>query len=377
MPKIAVDAIGVALDMYGCPNRCRHCRLGRGVRGSLTEDDLRWVVARFRAFPQEQGRTPFWQHLGVSTWTREPDFSDDYRRLYALEQELSGLPSRRSERGLLSIWRLARDPGYAEWAHSIDVRVCQLTFFGLEEATDWGHRRRGAFRDLLLATERLLAAGIRPRWQWCFTKRIIPDLPGLIELMDAFRLRERCEALGGTFEFFLHCPMPVGEAISVEHLRPVERDLDLVPGWLREHSEQYFRRSAIVPERKLLLQFLEDSTTVAESIEDLMFGSAGLWFQVAPNFDLYLYACEATRAYRLGNLKSDGLAYCLEVFETDRTLGLQALFHIPVYELARRFGRPWGRRLYYPSDLKARWARMWADAECGSVGRGERSGIRS
>jgi len=371
MPKLTVDTIGVALDMFGCPNRCRHCRLGQAPGGRLSEDDLRWVVQQFRDFHRGRAGEPPWQAMHVSTWAREPDYSDDYRHLYELEGELSDLPSFRPMRGLLSTWRLARDVGYAEWAYDIGMRVCQLAFFGLEKATDWGHRRRGAFQDLLVATERLLAAGILPRWQWCFTKLLIPDLPGLIQLAEELRLRERCEALGGPTAIFLHCPSPEGEAFQLEHLRPVERDLDRVPAWLREESEQHFSRSVVVPERDLVSSYLEEEDPMATSVEDLTSGPGGLCFQVEPSFDLHPYMREITPRFRLGNLKRDGLARCLDAFEEDRAPGLQALFHVPVSELARRFGRPRGRRLYYPWDLKLRWARMWVDAECGGVGAGE------
>ena len=220
MPAMMRDEdIGLAFDMHGCPNRCRHCWLDHQVvatpRRCMAEDDVRWGVAQFRAFRRPgEGRAP-WRGLRVSTWTREPDYSDDYPNLYDLENELSGLPSLRPEWELLSVWRLARDPDYAEWAHSIGVRVCQLTFFGMEKATDWAVRRRGAFRDLLVATERLLAAGIRPRWQLIFTKVLIPDLPGLIALAKELRLRERCEKLGGPFTFWMHTPTPDGAALDL------------------------------------------------------------------------------------------------------------------------------------------------------------------
>lgn len=77
-----------------------------------------------------------------------------------------------------------------------------------------------------------------------------------------------------------------------------------------------------------------------------------MWSQVGPTLDIYPYMCEITPRYWLGNLKRDGLAHCLEVFESDRRPGLQALFHVPVCELARRFGRPRRQRLYHPWDLK-------------------------
>jgi hypothetical protein len=36
---------------------------------------------------------------------------------------------------------------YAKWAAALSPKICQITFFGMEESTDWGMRRRGAFRD--------------------------------------------------------------------------------------------------------------------------------------------------------------------------------------------------------------------------------------
>ena len=99
------DKIGVALDMLGCPNRCRHCYLGYGDNRAMVEDDLRWMAGQFRHY-LESGHTAV-RSLAVSPYFREPDFSDDYRHLYEVARELSdGKPERHE---LLSIWRLAHD----------------------------------------------------------------------------------------------------------------------------------------------------------------------------------------------------------------------------------------------------------------------------
>ena len=122
----------------------------------------------------------------------------------------------------------------------------------MEKATDWAVRRRGAFRDLLTATERLLAAGTRPRWQLFFTKLLIPDLPGLIALAEELRLKERCEALGGPFTFWMHSPAPDGAALTLEHLWPTDRDLPRAPGAFLEHSEAHMKGPIGIAERILL-----------------------------------------------------------------------------------------------------------------------------
>ena len=42
------DNILAALDMLGCPNRCRHCFVGWRQNAKLVESDLRWVAEEFR-----------------------------------------------------------------------------------------------------------------------------------------------------------------------------------------------------------------------------------------------------------------------------------------------------------------------------------------
>ena len=351
--KLSVRSrIGIAVDMQGCPNRCRHCYLGKRSAGRLGQADLRWVVEQFRCFRRPVGAASPWTELRVSSWLYEPDYAPDYRRLYMLENELSGLPSLRPQYELLSAWRAARDEEYARWLYDIGVRAGQLTFFGMEEATDWGWRRKGAFSDLMITTERLLAAGIRPRWQLIFTTRILPDLKELISLAEELRLKERCEALGGEFRFFMHCPAPCGEGWYLEELRPTLDDLQQVPEWLRDSHELH-------SEAELLSEISDDPRPVKSSLADLE--GPHLFLLVAPNYDVYSNAgSELTQPWRLGNLRRDGVMPILDTLECCRTPGLKALFTVPVAELAKRFGRPGNRQIYHPEDLKDRWTRLWA-----------------
>jgi len=367
-PIMRDDYIGLAFDMHGCPNRCRHCWLDHQVvatpRTCMTEEDVRWAVAQFRAFHRPGEDHPPWRGLHVSTWIREPDYCDDYRRLRALELELSDTPYERGEMELLSVWRLAREPEYARWGYEVGVRECQITFFGMEKTTDWAVRHRGAFRDLLVAVESLLAAGIRPRWQLIFTKALIPDLPGLIALTKELRLRERCEKLGGPFTFWMHTPSPDGAALDLERLRPTEGDLERVPRGFLERSEARIGGPIGTPERVLLRRLREEAGPAVRSVSEATSGHP-VSFYVAPGFDVYLTFTSVWPAYRLGNLKANGVAAVLDAYEHDRTLGLQAMFHTPTSELARRYGRTYGRRLYDGTDLQWRWMSLLASGEAG------------
>ena len=118
MPPLQSHRIAIALDMAGCPNRCRHCWLGNPPNRRVSEGTLRRVVRQFREWVKPGEGAPFIEKLSIATWYREPDFAPNYRRLWELEQELSDEgEARRFE--LLSIWRLARDKSYAAWAREI------------------------------------------------------------------------------------------------------------------------------------------------------------------------------------------------------------------------------------------------------------------
>jgi len=223
MPRLQSREISVLVDMAGCPNRCRHCWLGCPPNKRVSEETFRWVVQQFREWIYPGKQQPFADPLMVMTWYREPDFSPDYRELHELEKELNGGESIRFE--LLSIWRLARDKNYAKWARDVGIknsrsgtglgtgtRSCQISFFGMEETTDYFTRRRGSFRDNLMATERLLEVGIKPRWQLFLTTLIIPELGDLLHLAESMNLEKRVSNIGGEFEIFIHAPGPDGEA---------------------------------------------------------------------------------------------------------------------------------------------------------------------
>jgi hypothetical protein len=262
---------------------------------------------------------------------------------------------------LLSIWRLARDESYAAWAREIGTKACQITFFGLEETTDWFCRRRGAFRDSLLATERLIQAGIRPRWQLFLTERLVPELEPFVSLIEELDLERRVRALEGgrEFEVFLHGVCPDGEGSEIEHLRPPVNVLARIPGYLARKTCAYKGKATLVEclgraEGDWLPELLAEGSPLAETPETLA-------FMVTPELDLYSNLGEPTPAWRLGNLRTDSLDACMDRYERDEPPGLQAMFHVSVSDLAARFGRPEGRRLYERDDLVLRWLHQWAN----------------
>lgn len=353
MPDLR-KTVGVAVDLAGCPNRCRHCYLGIGPNRRLSPDVLREVAAAFWNWTRPGEDEPYFQQVYVSSDYREPDFSDDYRQLYELERELSRSEPRRYE--LLSIWRLARDPDYAEWAREVGPRVCQISFFGLEEVNDCFYRRTGAFRDCLKATERLLDAEMIPRWQIFLTKPGMADLDGLMDLIADLRLRERVAELGTEFPLFCHIPGPDGEGRDLEDVRIERSDVVRIAKPLMEATEKHFGQPVDWITEKALTQRVFEGQVIEPYIPE------EAWFFVNADLEVFTnYGGEVSDLWRLGNFRRDSLDLMFEKFENDCAPGLWATFHISDWELAERFSKGDDQRLYCPGDIKSLWTYRYAE----------------
>jgi hypothetical protein len=349
--------IGIAMDMHGCPNRCRHCYIGPLPGGSLSEGDLRWAAGRFRQYVRPGEATPYFERLSVSSWVREPDYSDDYERLAALEGELSDGPPVRCE--LLSIWRLARDPKYARWARRVGPDTCQITFFGLEQTQDWFYRRRGAFGDCIAATEALLEAGMKPRWQLFLTKEILPDLGGLMGLVERMRLRERVAELGGEFAMFIHVPSFVGEGRKIAHLAATLEDTKQIPVALVESTQRHFGSQRLwVTEAEAVAENLKDERPLAYSEPQ---SEAKLWLGIAANWDVFPSIGSGEPWWRMGNFKRDSLEAILANLAQDRLLPLGLNKPGIRRDLAQRYGDPGSQRVAGSADDLAD---HWLDGRC-------------
>lgn len=358
MPGFDSRNIAVLMDMAGCPNRCRHCWLGHPPNRRVPEDTLLWVVDQFRSWNRPGEQAPFAKPLTVMTWYREPDYAPNYRELWQLEKELSD-PGAAARFELLSIWRLARDKDYARWARDIGTEVCQISFFGLEENTDYFTQRRGSFRDSLLATERLLEVGIRPRWQLFLTERLIAELDAFVALIHAMDLEKRVRLLGHEFEAFLHPIAPDGEAFYLEHLRPTADVLSCIPVYLAEKTEVYQDASTLQEclgkaEKDWIPELLEEHKPFAETPPTLA-------FMVTPELDVFSNLAEPMPWWKLGNLRTDGVGRIMQRFEDDEAPGLHVNFHVPVSELAQTYGRKDSQYLYTREDLILRWLRTWGE----------------
>ena len=67
---MAFKRLSLCVDLYGCPNRCRHCWLGHMPNRTMEAGADEWLVERFK---------PYFEQIEFYSWLREPDFCPDYR----------------------------------------------------------------------------------------------------------------------------------------------------------------------------------------------------------------------------------------------------------------------------------------------------------
>lgn len=340
--------LGVMVDMAGCPNRCRHCWLGDHRNGNISIEEFKSIAEQFRSWRHDNGEGI--AELGFFSWWREPDFREDYRELWQLEQELSS-PGRAKRYELLSAWRLARDKDYAKWASALEPKACQITFFGMEENTDWGMNRKGAFRDQLIATERCLAAEIAPRWQLFITKRCLNELDEFLRLIYDLKLFERCRKIGCDFEFFIGGITPEGSAYEIESLRPEESDLGMIPEQLISISRDGVNNLG-QPEYKQLAELTKRNDPPNIEIHPACLA-------ITADYDVYPNIAEPAEWWRLGNLKKDGIGTILNSFFNEAVPVMKANRTVPVSELARTYGNANSKKLYDKDDLISRFIHEW------------------
>ena len=320
----------IAADLYGCPNRCLHCWLGHMPNRTMEEGADEWIVSRFR---------PYFDKITFFSWLREPDFGPDYREQWDRDRRLSAgaLPPRFE---LASFWRLVRDPDYAPFLKEAGVACVQLTFFGLEETTDRYVGRKGAFRELLKATEILLEHEISPRWQAFINEENREEIPLLLKLSGNLELSRRCREFGGAFRFFVHPGSCDGENRKLYPLR-IEK------GHIPEELIPYFYNyDSLRPEKEWCGLWKEDPSHAAlHNTDDIV-------LYVANDYDLFFNFTHMRPEWRIGNLKADPMDELVRRITKEDIPALREARRITLGELAGLYGDPSSDKAFEEEDYR-------------------------
>lgn len=324
-------ALAICADLYGCPNRCLHCWLGHMPNRDMGPGADEWIVAQFK---------PYFDEIEFYSWLREPDFCPDYRARWERDKALSvGCAPQRFE--LASFWRLVRDPDYVNFLKEVGVRRVQLTFFGLEPMTDKYVGRKGAFRELLVATVLLPDHGILPRWQLFLNEENRDEAARLPALAEQLGLARRCAALGGEFRLFVHAGSCDGEN---RRLYPIRIREGRVPAELLPY---YLNLDQNRTEAELCALWRDETAPHVPHNGDRIV------LYVANNYDLFFNFTHMRPEWRIGNLRADPMEELIRRVTEEDIPALQAARAVSLGELVRRYGDPASDRLFEPEDYRA------------------------
>lgn len=333
------EKLTVGLDMYGCPNRCKHCWLGVTPNGKLSIGDLKFVANEFR---------PFTGNLEVSDRYREEDYADNYKELWEITTKLSDTKTPHFEN--ISYWRVVRDNEYVPWLFSLGVRAAQLTIFGDEKTTDYFVGRKNAFQEILQTIEILLHNGISPRIQMFIYKNNISQLPYVQQLIETLELEKRSANVGREFVFFLHQGSCSGENEKLYNMWITQEDVDKIPTKLSALTAKHFGAIHILdvlgePEQELCKKLSDDSSTNSIVSNTPIF-FVDKEFNVYPNYET------PSSFWCLGNLKKDGAEKIIRTYQSNGSIAQHVMQNIPISEMVKKYGNPESMRLFAEWDYK-------------------------
>lgn len=329
--------ITVCLDMYGCPNRCKHCWLGVTPNGNMSISEIEFTAKQFR---------PFTDCMQIDSWYREPDYRDNYQELYILCNRFSDKPLEHFE--LVSFWRLVRDEKYVKWLSSLGLKKVQLTIFGNEETTDYYIGRKGAYREILEALDILIENKISPRIQTFINKGNIDQLKHVENLIKHLDLENRCRAFGGEFSFFLHQGSCDGENEKLYDVRVTPDDLEKIPALLEAYTLRHFGKKNIVDvfgktEQSLYEELVTDHSTSS-------YVSDSPVFYIDKDFNVYPNISSPAPHWCLGNLKTEGIKKVLEIYVESNSAAQHIRLTVPLCDIVKAQGDRTSKRLFSKSD---------------------------
>ena len=321
----------LAVDMYGCPNRCKHCWIGHMPNKQMDEESDVWIINYFK---------PYFNRITFDSWLREPDFCSNYRERWNRDVEIS-VNSKPERFELASFWRLARDPDYVLFLKEVGVKKVQLTYFGMEEMTVQYVGRKGAFLELLKATDVLIANQIAPRWQAFLNEENKDEVIQLTNLINMLQLEERCVSFGESFEFFVHCGSCEGENRKLYNIR-IEKDH--IPEKIRPY---YLNYDKVITEEECCKLLQEDISHI------IYHNNEQIVLYVSNTFDVYFNFTHMTEAWKIGNLKNTEPEEMVRKIVEEDTDALNAAKSITIKELVERYGNRSSKKAFFIEDYKS------------------------
>lgn len=328
--KYENKTLSLVVDMYGCPNRCKHCWIAPMPNGRMKDEEAEALVNYFK---------PYFGTIEYYSWAREPDYCDNYRERWEKDNALSiNIKPERFE--LASFWRIVRDPSYVSFLKEVGVKIVQLSFFGLEEKTDYYVGRKNAFKELLQATEILIENGIAPRWQCFINEDNKDEIVSVLELAETLKLKERCKAFQQEFKFFLHPGDALGNNFKLYDIRICKESIHprLIPYYL-DYEENY-------TEAELYERLKDSDETLKFPLED------HIVLYVLLDGSIYYNYGAIEKPWTIGNLKYEDKETLIEKIVNNDTNAVRIANQMRFKELVQNYGDKNSKRMFTLEDYK-------------------------
>lgn len=323
--------LNLCVDLYGCPNRCKHCWLGQPKHVKMEDHADTDIVDFFK---------PYFDRIAFYSWFREPDMTDRYEERWEMDQKIS-VNAKPQRFELASFYRLCRDSAYAGFLSRIGIKKVQLTFFGMEEMTDRYVGRKGAFKELLSATDILINHGIAPRYQAFLNRENKDDIVRLLDFIEETDLKKRCETTGVPFEFFVHEGSCEGENRKLYDIRIAKEE---IPRALIEYHIGYDRLRA---EKEFCELLKDDASPYVYHNED------EITLYITSDYNVYYHFTNLSENWKIGNMKSESAESLAAKIIREDTFALNEARKISIGELAKRYGDFRSDKAFALNDYKS------------------------
>ena len=309
----------ICIDMYGCPNRCKHCWLGKLPNTAFPNGYDEFIVKLFKGY---------FKDITFYSWLREPDYCNNYIERWDKDNKLSSIKPVRFE--LASFYRIVRDQAYVKWLKSVDTKKVQLTFFGLEETTDYFVGRKGAYKELIKASRILKENDIEPRWQIFIYETNKDEVVKLLETAKKMDIKEIIIHEG-----------------SCDGNNRNNYDIRINKNNIPEEVKPYYLDYPNILSEKECIEILKDDKSYY-----LPHNEKDIVIYITSDLNIYFNFTNPSPAWKIGNIKDDDIDEIVRKIVEEDITALSLASTISIKELVKRYGNSNSDRVFSIDDYK-------------------------
>ena len=311
--------LSICVDMYGCPNRCKHCWLGDLPNKSFQDGFDDFIVKLFK---------PYFKDITFYSWLREPDFCKDYKSRWLKDNDLSSIKPLRFE--LASFYKIVRDLEYVKWLKEVGTKKVQLTFFGLENTTDEFVGRIGAYKELIKTSEILKENDIEPRWQIFIYETNKEEVIKLLDIAKKMDIKE----------IIIHEGSCDGNNRKLYDIRINKNNIP------EEVKSYYLDYPNILSEKECIEILKEDESHF------LPHNDKEIVLYITSDLNIYFNFTNPSLAWKIGNIKDDDIDDIVRKTVEEEIPALMLSKTIAIKDLIKKYGDTNSDRVFSIEDYK-------------------------